>query len=120
MANTTTFNISGTKTGNSAVSNAIGTLTLTNTDSTNANTSQSFAAGVFEAIALPDLSGTQSIKRVLIVPPSGNTGTILLKGVTGDTGVSLHKTEASLVSLFATTNLGLTCSADTVIEFVWG
>lgn len=36
-----------------------------------------------------------------IVPPAGNTQTITLKGVTGDTGVALHLTDPSSISLAA-------------------
>lgn len=34
-----------------------------------------------------------------IVPPAGNTTSITLKGVTGDTGIQLHNTDPSSVAL---------------------
>ena len=37
-----------------------------------------------------------------ILPPVGNTQTITLKGVTGDTGVALHLTDPTTVALAAT------------------
>lgn len=37
-----------------------------------------------------------------IQPPTGNTQTIILKGVTGDTGVGLHPTDPSSIALAST------------------
>jgi hypothetical protein len=34
-----------------------------------------------------------------IVPPTGNTQTLVLKGVTGDTGIGLHLTDPSTIAL---------------------
>ncbi len=34
-----------------------------------------------------------------ILPPTGNTQTLTLKGVTGDTGVGLHLTDPTSVAL---------------------
>lgn len=36
---------------------------------------------------------------VIIQPPAGNTNALILKGVNGDTGVLLHKTQPSVVAL---------------------
>ena len=38
-----------------------------------------------------------TVKGCIIRPPSGNTQTITLKGVTGDTGISLHLTDPQLL-----------------------
>lgn len=38
-------------------------------------------------------------KAVTIIPPSGNTQAITFKGVAGDTGVALHKTDPSSIGL---------------------
>lgn len=47
-----------------------------------------------------------------ILPPSTNTATIILKGVTGDTGVGLHLTDPTTIALaFDTATFVLTVSA---------
>lgn len=59
------------------------------------------------SITLHDLaSGANTItvppgtnKGATIIPPSGNVETITLKGVTGDTGVSLHLTDPTSIAL---------------------
>lgn len=45
---------------------------------------------------------------VTIIPPSGNTQTLILKGVTGDTGVSLSKTAPSSLGLLTVNTFCLT------------
>lgn len=56
-----------------------------------------------------------------IIPPSGNLNTITLKGLTGDTGVVLHKTDPSVIALNSPTNtFVLTASAIiTGVRLVW-
>jgi len=44
-----------------------------------------------------------SAKAVTIIPPSGNTVLMTLKGVAGDTGVQLHLTDPSSIALTSTT-----------------
>jgi hypothetical protein len=50
----------------------------------------------FNTITLPT-GGTTPVAAT-IVPPPGNTQTMVLKGVTGDTGIQLHKTDPSTVT----------------------
>jgi hypothetical protein len=52
-------------------------------------------------ITLP--TGGSTVTGATIVPPAGNTQTILLKGVTGDTGVGLHLTDPTSLALAAGT-----------------
>ncbi len=60
-------------------------------------------------------AGGSTPKRLTIIPPSGNTATMTLKGVTGDTGVVLHKTDWTSIALDSpVTTLALTCSAQIV------
>lgn len=40
--------------------------------------------------------------RLTIIPPSGNTVLLTLKGVTGDTGIPLHKLDPTSVALDST------------------
>lgn len=46
----------------------------------------------------PPTSGATA-KSVTIIPPTGNATAILLKGVAGDTGVSLHLTDPTTIAL---------------------
>jgi hypothetical protein len=38
-------------------------------------------------------------QAVMIIPPDNNTIVITLKGIAGDTGVELHKTQTSVIAL---------------------
>jgi len=55
----------------------------------------SLAAGN-NTIMLP--TGGSSVKGATIIPPSDNLQTITLKGVNGDTGIALHKTDPASIS----------------------
>lgn len=48
--------------------------------------------GAANTITVPSISGGNKAAGVVIVPPTGNTSSITLKGVSGDTGVGLHLT----------------------------
>lgn len=64
---------------------------------------------------------TSTTKACLIIPPAGNAETITLKGVTGDTGVVLHKTDPTMISLNnSATTFCLTASASiTGVRLIW-
>lgn len=47
-------------------------------------------------------TGGATAVGVTIVPPAGNTSLITLKGIAGDTGVPLHKTDPTSIALDAT------------------
>ena len=68
----------------------------------------------------PPAGGTTP-KAVTIVPPSGNTATITLKGVTGDTGVVLHLTDPTSIALNSpTATFVLTLSAEIAgVRLIW-
>jgi hypothetical protein len=122
MAVQSTMQISGTKTGGANESVTLGPLTLTNSDAPHAGpTTQSFTAATFAAVTFPALIGSSVIKGVWICPPSTNAGAITLKGVTGDTGFPIHKTEPTFLRLDSVTasNFGILCANNTVIEFIW-
>ncbi len=76
-----------------------------NTNSPGSITVHTLASGA-NTITLP--TGGTVPAAATIVPPSGNTETITLKGVTGDTGIVLHKTDPCTVSL-GTTAAGTFC-----------
>lgn len=83
---TYTGSVTGTETV-SAASNAAspGSITL-HTLASGANT-----------ITVPTGGSTPSAATIL--PPTGNVQTIILKGVTGDTGVGLHLTDPTTIAL---------------------
>jgi hypothetical protein len=68
----------------------------------------------------PPSSGTTP-KALTILPPAGNTVLITLKGVTGDTGVPLHKTDPTSIGVDSTlTTLVLTAAAEIAgVRLVW-
>lgn len=57
---------------------------------------------------------------VTIVMPPANTVLVTLKGVTGDTGVPLHKTDPSSFGIDTTaTSFCLTAAAPVVVRLIW-
>lgn len=96
------------------LSEATSAQTFTNNTAPDNRTVQSFASTTFAAVTVPT-----GATGVYIIPPSTNTGAITLKGVTGDTGVTLHKTQATWLSLDTSAAFGLLCASATVVEFEW-
>lgn len=99
---------------------AIGTQSLaaaSNAASPAQMTCQDLSSG-FNQIDVP--SGGTPVS-VTIVPPTGNTTSITLKGVTGDTGFRLHDTDPSSISLYSSvTSIGLTTGgAISNVRFFW-
>tara|TARA_R110000868_G_scaffold395456_1_gene667128 strand:- start:4 stop:357 length:354 start_codon:yes stop_codon:yes gene_type:complete len=70
-------------------------------------------------ITLP--TGGSTVRGATIIPPSGNTQTLTLKGVTGDTGVPLHKTDPCSISFESgSTTFCLTAGGTvTGLRIVW-
>jgi hypothetical protein len=58
---------------------------------------------------------------VCIQPPTGNTTSITLKGVTGDTGVRIHNTDPTFVAIdTSVATFVLTCgSSITGVRLIW-
>ena len=56
---------------------------------------------------------------VTIIPPSGNTVALTLKGVTGDTGVALHLTDPTSIGLAGTTAFCLTAASGVTVRLLW-
>ena len=71
-------------------------------------------------ITPPSVSGL-TIIGVTIIPPAGNTTLITLKGVTGDTGIPIHKTDPTSLGLNTTlTTFVLTAAAQVNgVRLVW-
>lgn len=55
--------------------------------------------------------GSSSPVALIILPPSGNTTAITLKGNAGDTGVALHKTNPSVIGFDGTPTIILNAGA---------
>ena len=66
-------------------------------------------------------TGGSSPKGLTIIPPASNTIGITLKGVTGDTGISLHLTDPTSIGLGSTTNTLTLTAASTIAgcQLVW-
>lgn len=66
-------------------------------------------------------SGGSTPTAVTIIPPAGNTALITLKGITGDTGVVLHKTDPTSIGLNSPTDtFVLTAGASIAgVRLVW-
>jgi hypothetical protein len=71
-------------------------------------------------VVLPS-GGTTSKAVTIVMPSSNSTVTITLKGVTGDTGVVLHKTDPTSIALNSPiTTFVLTASAELVgVTLIW-
>jgi hypothetical protein len=68
----------------------------------------------------PPTAGGTTPTSVTIIPPAGNAQTLTLKGVTGDTGVLLHKTDPTTIALGGTGTFVLTAGAIiTGVRLLW-
>lgn len=92
---------------------------LDNTVSPGINTIQSLLLGANTLVA-PVVSGLV-VTALTIIPPSGNTSLITLKGVAGDTGIPLHLTDPTSIALDETfVSLVLNAAAAIVgVRLVW-
>lgn len=73
----------------------------------------------FNSISVP--TGGSTVTSVAIVPPAGNTQTLILKGLTGDTGVGLHPTNVTKIALVSgATTIGITAGGTvTGLRLFW-
>lgn len=71
-------------------------------------------------ITVPSVTGF-TVVGVTIIPPAGNTQTLTLKGVTGDTGVPLHLTDPSSLGLATTASTFVITAGAAVngVRLVW-
>lgn len=84
-----TITFTGDVTGNEVVPAA------QNAASPGSVTLHTLASGA-NTITLP--TGGATVVSGTILPPAGNTQTLILKGVTGDTGVGLHLTDPTTIA----------------------
>jgi hypothetical protein len=89
-----------------------------NTNSPGTIQIQNLSSG-FNTITAP--TGGTVPTSVTIIPPAANATQITLKGVSGDTGILLHLTDHSTISLAAAqATIGLNAaSAITGVTFMW-
>jgi hypothetical protein len=82
-------------------------------------TVQSLASG-FNSVSVPTSTGV-TVTCVTIVPPTGNTTSITLKGVTGDTGIRIHNTDPTSLAIHSdVTAIGLTAGGIIqAVRFYW-
>jgi hypothetical protein len=73
----------------------------------------------FNQISVP--TGGATVTACTILPPSGNTAAITLKGVTGDTGIRIHNTDPTTIAIHSdVTSFGLTTSTTvTGVRLYW-
>jgi hypothetical protein len=71
-------------------------------------------------ITVPTVTGI-TVKGATIVPPSGNTSAITLKGIAGDTGIAISKTDPTSIA-FETAPASFVLNAGAAIDglrIVW-
>lgn len=58
---------------------------------------------------------------VTIIPPSGNTQTLTLKGISGDTGIALHLTQPCSISLANSVTTFVLTAGGTItgLQLIW-
>ena len=111
MAVTASRTVTVTFVGDINATNAI--VAANNASSPGSITIHSLAAGT-NTITLP--TGGSTPKGALIIPPTGNTQAITLKGVAGDTGVALGKTDPTSLSFDAPPPANFVLNAGGVID----
>ncbi len=74
-------------------------------------------AGGANTILVPSIAPVS----VTIIPPAGNVQTLILKGVTGDTGIPIHPTDPTTLALAAGTTSFVITAGGTVtsMRFIW-
>lgn len=90
----------------------------TNTSSAGSIEIKTLASGP-NTITVP--TGGTVPTAVTIIPPTANTTLMTLKGVTGDTGIPIHKTDPTSLAIDATVaTFCLTAAASiTGVRFIW-
>lgn len=108
------WRIYGSVTGLSAGTRAVDVSIVAGASAVGDSITQSFAVG-FTTVTPPSTA-----TAALIIPPSANTNAITLKGVTGDTGIPLSRTQPTVLTFVAGSTFGLTIATGaTVITVVF-
>lgn len=112
MAASASVNISASVSGG-IVNRSLNLPTIANSPTTDAISLLVCSTG-FNSISPP----TNAV-GVIILPPAANTVTLTLKGVTGDTGVGLHLTNPSCISLAGLSAFGITTNGSVTLDLFW-
>ena len=92
---------------------------LDNITSPGMNVIQTLVSGD-NTITAPVVSGIV-VTGLTIIPPSGNSNLMTLKGIIGDTGISLHLTDPTSIALApAFTSLVINAAGTTIgVRLIW-
>ena len=76
----------------------------------------------FNTINIPLATTSPPYRKATIMPAAGSGVSLILKGVTGDTGYTLDPTSWTIIGLPAggTQTIGITAGAATTIQIAWG
>lgn len=68
----------------------------------------------------PPVAGLSTVTGVLIIPPAANTQTLILKGNSGDIGVTIAKTEPTYIALGNANSFVINASGIVAgVRFIW-
>lgn len=95
------WRISGSVTGLTAGTRAVDVSIIAGATAVGDSITQSFPIG-FTTVNPP-----ATATAALIIPPLANTNALTLKGVTGDTGIPISKTQPMVVTLVAGSTFGI-------------
>lgn len=116
MASTATRTTTITFSGDTAGTN---TLSAASNAASPASIEIRTLASGFTSVTVP--TGGSTVVCCTIVPPTGNTTAITLKGVTGDTGIRIHNTDPTAIAIDSSvTAIGITTGAQIVgVKLYW-
>ena|SRR6185369_442012 len=117
MSITSVRTIAITLSGDEQYSIADPRLLATNTNSPGVNELKALTTGS-NTVTVPAAATVPT--AVTIIPPTGNTNSMTLKGVSGDTGIVMHKTVPTSIALDTTvSSFVVTCAAPVNVRFIW-
>lgn len=118
MAVTATVTINLVISGTGALAGNNNFAAAANTSSPNGRVIQNLASG---ANTITPPGGGSSPTGCIIIPPAGNVTGILLKKVTGDTGIDLHLTNPSYLALGSPTGTFVLTAAGAItgVTLIW-
>lgn len=109
MSITAVFTGGASYSGDESTAGTATTASSTNSDAPDFGARLVNLSSGFNTITLPT---GHTVYGVSIFPPSGNSTSLTLKGITGDTGIPLHVTKASHIALVTgATTFGLTAGS---------
>lgn len=58
-----------------------------------------------------------TVVSAILIPPSGNSTSITLKGVTGDTGIRIHNTDPTMIALHSSSSSFVLTAGAEIVDF---